>query len=66
MALEWKQFTAESCPECGALPEVLTESDDAEDPNDGDSVVCPICSCEGSIITGDAGEPCVLWDEDNF
>lgn len=66
MPLEWKQFTAESCPKCGALPEVLTDAEDAEEPNDGDHAVCPNCSLEGAIAIEEEGQPYILWDEDNF
>ena len=63
MKKSWKMWEIDDCPECGSMPEVLTESTKLNFAYDGDEARCPECDAKGCVsVFGDGGAT-ISWND---
>jgi len=60
MSKEWKMWEADSCPECGCMPEVLTDAELGY-AFDSDDVRCPECDTKGGMTVDEDGDAYINW-----
>jgi len=63
MSKEWKMIEWDSCPECGSIPEVLSECKGNDMVMDSEEARCPECDMRGGTTVDEDGNAYINWND---